>query len=86
MNIKTIKPNLTEVTSQNAIVVFSYNTPVIVRDLTNPGVNWYVTDKKHSNTTTRHIKHYLTEVYAMREGDWQTVSQSMINQLAGHLA
>lgn len=98
MKLVTVKPNLTEVTTPNIrkyinpgelidgdrTVVYSYSTPVIVRMRINPSspMRWYVTRTKHSNTTTRHIKYYLTQVYAMRKGDWEECEQSFIDELA----
>ncbi len=78
MTLETIKPNLTEVTTNGKIVVYSYSTPVIIR------INgkWHVTSTRHSNTTSRHITHYLTKVYAMSLGDWTSVPQSTIDSLA----
>jgi hypothetical protein len=55
MNLKPIKQNMNEVEVLNARILFSYRTPVAA--LIKEGDSWhqYKTDKKWSNTTTRHI-------------------------------
>lgn len=55
MNLTPIKANMTELELNGMKVLFSYKTPVAV--LVKEGENWhqYRTEKKWSNTTTRHI-------------------------------
>jgi len=60
LKLNPIASNMTEVTTENAVVLFSYKTPVaaLVREMGTEGVEvWhqYRTTKKWSNTTTRHI-------------------------------
>jgi hypothetical protein len=55
MKIRVIAANMTEVHHNGGVVLFSYDTPVAyLKD----GLH-YVTDKKHSRTTTRHINKWL---------------------------
>lgn len=51
------KRNMTEITTGNKRVFFSYRTPVVVL----AGSQYYVTNKKFSKTTTSHIRDYLQE-------------------------
>jgi tRNA splicing ligase len=52
MNLNPIKQNMTELTlGSDTKVLFSYRTPVAAFI---DGI-WYRTEKKWSNTTTRHI-------------------------------
>jgi hypothetical protein len=61
MKIKPIAPNHSEVEISPALTVFfSYQTPVAA--LKN-GI-YYRTEKRHSNTTTRHLNKWLDGVNA----------------------
>ena len=67
MKIKTLKTNLTLLTDrEGAEFLFSYETLVAGYDpsCVTPEENgyWYVSEK-YSNTTTRHIKFYLENLY-----------------------
>jgi hypothetical protein len=59
MNLKPIKANMTELTVGDNRILFSYKTPVAVR---NRFGLVYVTDKFWSRTTTRHISQWIKEV------------------------
>lgn len=48
-------PNQTVVMLRGESILFSYETPVAAYI----GGVYYVTDKKHSNTTTRHINRWV---------------------------
>tara|TARA_Y100000310_G_scaffold77417_1_gene74025 strand:+ start:161 stop:505 length:345 start_codon:yes stop_codon:yes gene_type:complete len=66
MKIDIIQPNLTEVKIGDLSVVFSYTTPVILINKTREsfakrGGNLYVTTKKFSQSTSRHISYFLNE-------------------------
>lgn len=56
MKLKQIGSNVTELSFQNVTVLFSYQTPVAMVDANG---NYYVTDKKWSATTTRHINKWV---------------------------
>ena len=49
--------NMTEVTVGSKKILYSYQTPVVVFD----GSEYFVTNKKFSRTTSKHINFYLTE-------------------------
>lgn len=55
MKLRVLGPNQTEVEADGATVLFSYNLPVAAE------INGelYVTEKKYSTTTTRHINTWL---------------------------
>lgn len=55
MKLRVLGPNQTEVEADGAIVLFSYNTPVAAQI----GSDFFVTDKKFSTTTTKHINTWL---------------------------
>ena len=70
MNLNPIKANMTELDLGNGTkVLFSYRTPVAARVDNGYGSGtWYQTEKKWSNTTTRHINKWMGEhsVFGMR--------------------
>jgi hypothetical protein len=55
MQLKPIGPNVTELHVGNAVILFSYETPVAARI----GGQYYVTSKRYSNTTSRHISKWV---------------------------
>ena len=57
MNFNPIKANMTELELDGITILFSYKTPVACKVPSQHAgqFNYYVTDKKWSNTTTRHI-------------------------------
>jgi hypothetical protein len=61
MSVQGIKQfgskSLTEVTVGGRKILYSYQTPVVLFD----GETYFVTNKKFSKTTTRHINFYLGE-------------------------
>lgn len=63
MNLKPLGANKTELTlmkdGQRVRVLFSYQTPVAADVLTSCGMEYYITEQKYSNTTTKHIKSWL---------------------------
>lgn len=73
MKLKPIASNMTEVTTQKAIVLFSYQTPVAacIAD----GSGFVRTADHYSKTTTRHINKWLDGAKA------RTVPQSDIDAL-----
>lgn len=60
MNLTPIKANMTELDLPGGLkVLFSYKTPVAVRWTNGAAYTFYQTEKKWSQTTTRHIKTWL---------------------------
>lgn len=55
MKLRLLGPNQTEVEADGAIVLFSYNTPVAAQ----VGNDYFVTDRKYSTTTTKHVNAWL---------------------------
>ena len=55
MNLNPIAANMTEVTTDGMTILFSYRTPVACIK----GIEAFKTEKKWSNTTTRHISKWL---------------------------
>lgn len=77
MKLKVVGSNMTEVEAGNALVLFSYSTPVAARYMNPAGETEYIkTSKKWSATTSRHINKWLDGV-AARE-----VSQDFMDALA----
>lgn len=56
MKLKTISKNCHELHLGQAIIVFSYETPIIIKRNEN---EIYVTSESYSRTTTNHIKAWL---------------------------
>jgi len=52
MKLTSIKANMTEIEIGDKTILFSYKTPVAYHQV---GVGSFKTDKKWSNTTSRHI-------------------------------
>jgi hypothetical protein len=73
MKIKPIASNMTELTVPNAVVLFSYETPVACES----NGTYYRTEYKWSQTTTRHINKWLDGVNA------ETKPQEFFNNLVG---
>lgn len=59
MNLKPLGANKTEVQTGNTTILFSYNTPVAAYVEKEGCCFVYKTEKKWSNTTTRHINTWL---------------------------
>ena len=65
MNLKPLGTNKTELNLKEhgghygVRILFSYETPVAYSILTEQGRSFYRTEKRWSNTTTRHIKSWL---------------------------
>lgn len=59
MKLTPLASNMTEVETENKIVLFSYQTPVASRELGSCGMEYFKTDKHWSVTTTRHINKWL---------------------------
>lgn len=57
MKLRNLGANQTEVTVGDKTVLFSYNTPVAYSD----GTWTYVTSKKWSVTTSRHINKWISK-------------------------
>jgi len=73
MKLKPIASNMTELEVPGATVLFSYSTPVACRSLG----NYYRTEHKWSQTTTRHINKWLDGVVA------ETKPQEFFNNIVG---
>jgi len=60
--INVIGSNQTEIKQSNGTIIFySYNTPVVALF----DGKWYKTNKKWSNTTSKHINKYLDGINAL---------------------
>lgn len=59
MKLNPIKANMTEVQHGWYTTLFSYKTPVATIFWQGEVIEAYQTEKKWSNTTTRHIKQWL---------------------------
>jgi hypothetical protein len=57
MVINPIGSNQTEVSTSKYLILFSYKTPVAFKDCDSSTI--YVTNKKHSTTTSKHINKWL---------------------------
>lgn len=72
MNLTPLAANMTELEINGAKILFSYRTPVaaVVREEKPEGIVWhqYKTEKRWSNTTTRHINKWnpLGGAYGLR--------------------
>lgn len=80
--VRPIGSNQTEVQHGNVKILYSYETPVavaVVRSIPPGGTEWYVTDKKWSVVTKRHINKWLT---AQGAGQAEKVSQDVIENIA----
>jgi hypothetical protein len=63
MRIKSLKKNLIEVHTNDYIILVSYQTPVACRCKKSDVYGYhYKTEKKWSNTTTRHVNWWLKEL------------------------
>ena len=60
MQLRQIKKNQTELINGNKVIFFSYNTPVAAC-IEN---EYFITEKRWSGTTTRHINKWLDGVTA----------------------
>ena len=60
MNLRSIAKNQTEIIGNNKTIFFSYNTPVAAC-IEN---EYFITEKKFSGTTTRHINNWLDGISA----------------------
>lgn len=59
MTLKPIKANMTELTLNSMEILFSYRTPVAMRILTCEGMEYHVTAKHWSTTTSKHINQWM---------------------------
>lgn len=59
MELKPIKPNMTELYLDNYVVLFSYETPVAYRERKTGDI--YKTSVKYSNTTARHVNKWVQD-------------------------
>lgn len=75
-SVKSIGSNQTEVIHGEVRVLVSYETPVAVHV---SGVGYYVTDKKWSSTTTRHINKWLRKHGASKA---EKISQKALEHMA----
>ena len=92
MHITVHGPNQTSVTTKHLKVFFSYDTPVViirlpVRDgLTEELVpqRIIVTEKKHSNTTSKHINAYAS-LYEGNSSKWARRMQEYIDEVVSSI-
>ncbi len=78
MKLNPIKPNVTELEYSNGYVLFSYKTPVVVTMKSTGEV--FVTNKKWSRTTRKHINQWLND-FPITKDDIKYVNQSTIERL-----
>jgi len=77
MKLSVIGANQTQLaTSDGVVVLFSYDTPVAALL---PSGRYIRTNKKYSNTTTKHINAWLVSVEA------DLVDQSILDDLVGEV-
>ena len=77
MKLNPLGPNQNEVILPNGVtILFSYQTPVAAQV---PGLGFFVTEKKWSNTTTRHVKAWLVRHGASQA---EKVAQSRLDTFA----
>lgn len=74
MNLNPIAANMTEITYGTKAILFSYKTPVAYFDYSNGAGNgvYYRTEKKWSNTTTRHLNKWIPSSanVVLKPQDW----------------
>jgi len=75
LKLNPIKPNMTEIETDNLLVLFSYKTPVAYCQL--PHGPYYKTNQKWSKTTTKHINIWLKHTEDINEID-QSVLDNLI--------
>jgi len=73
LKLKPIASNMTEIETEKATILFSYETPVAA--CMNDGSGFVRTDKRWSVTTSRHINKWLAGAKA------REVSQSELDAL-----
>ena len=78
MNLTPLAANMTQLTLGDKTILFSYKTPVaVLYPITG---NFYRTEKKWSNTTTRHINKWAPTLgYSSK--DYQTKPQEYFDNL-----
>jgi hypothetical protein len=84
VNLKPIKANMTELVLNNGKegirVLFSYSTPVAAVIFINGLAQAIKTEKKWSNTTTRHINEWAKDFPAYLN-NWDTKPQEFFDNL-----
>ena len=80
MRIKSIAKNQTELTLNNTIVLFSYETPVCFIDYRSKGFNTGKTNVFYSQTTIKHIDVFFDR-HGYNSKTVEQVSQDIINKL-----
>lgn len=78
MNLKPIKANMTELDLDRFVVLFSYKTPVAYFD--RQEVEYFVTEKYWSRTTSRHITQWLA-LYNQTKDTAATIPQDKLDAL-----
>ena len=83
MKIKQLASNMTELRIGSTHILFSYETPVAMMH----DEQFYITSKKWSVTTTRHIGKFANTFWNVPFKDWKEQPQEwfdeFIDQLAG---
>jgi len=82
MKLKQLGANVAEVYMGGVVVLFSYETPVAVYLEGGIGGGWYVTGKKWSRTTSKHVKLWLRH-HGVDEGDVKVRDQKWIEEVVG---
>jgi len=76
MELKHLGPNMTELSFNGNVILFSYETPVAGRH-----DRLFKTEEKYSRTTTKHINKYFRDEWDINPLSVQEVSQDYIDSL-----
>lgn len=79
MRLKSFGPNQTEVAIGSWLIFFSYETPVAAMETNGKA---YVTTRKHSVTTSKHVRNWLMKRQAR---DRAEKPQEWFDSLTGHV-
>lgn len=78
MNLTPYGPNMTEISTGDMYVLFSYKTPVAAMIDEGLGFVFYRTAKRWSNTTTHHINKWLGSYGAVASEKPQKYFDSLV--------
>ena len=84
MKLKNIGSNMSEVEVNGNFILFSYETPVAGRSISQENDGFFKTSTHYSATTTRHINKYFRNEWDIdAKTEVSEVSQDFINGLVG---
>jgi len=81
MKLKHLGPNMTELSFNGNVILFSYETPVAGSSMDAVGDRLFKTKKKYNRTTTKHINKYFRDEWDVNPLSVQEVSQDYIDSL-----